>query len=124
MAVTPNLNLYLSNEDDYVSNERDLNDNFEKIDTAVGAVQTLSSRKCVSYIVAPNSSEQLPFAPNITTVYWYNSLDSIIPTAVVGHDGNAWNICDKTGNLIGTIKINGTTVTNSTNLHLLLIMSE
>lgn len=36
MAVTTNLNLYLSSEDDYVSNERDLNDNFEKIDEAFG----------------------------------------------------------------------------------------
>ena len=36
MAVTPNLNLYLPDEDDYASNERDLNDNFEKIDGAFG----------------------------------------------------------------------------------------
>lgn len=36
MAVTPNLNLYLPDDDDYVSNERDLNDNFEKIDSALG----------------------------------------------------------------------------------------
>lgn len=36
MAVTPNLNLYLPDEDDYVSNERDLNDNYTKIDTEFG----------------------------------------------------------------------------------------
>lgn len=34
MAVTQNLNLYLPDDDDYVSNTRDLNDNFEKIDDA------------------------------------------------------------------------------------------
>jgi hypothetical protein len=34
MAVTQNLNLYLPDDDDYVSNSRDLNDNFEKIDEA------------------------------------------------------------------------------------------
>lgn len=42
MAVTPNLNLYLSSEDDYVSNERDLNENFEKIDAGVLSVYAQS----------------------------------------------------------------------------------
>ena len=35
MAVTPNLNLYLTDDDDYVSVARDLSDNFEKIDAGL-----------------------------------------------------------------------------------------
>lgn len=89
MAVTPNLNLYLSSEDDYVSNERDLNDNFEKIDTAVGEVQTSCSRKNAVVICPPNTNMSLPFVPYITLGYWYTSLDACIPFFIFGHDGTS-----------------------------------
>lgn len=36
MAVTPNLNLYKPDGSDYVSVDRDLNENYDKIDEAVG----------------------------------------------------------------------------------------
>ena len=37
MAVTPNLNLYKPDGEDYVSLSRDLNENYDKIDAAVGS---------------------------------------------------------------------------------------
>ena len=124
MAVTPNLNLYLSSEDDYVSNERDLNDNFEKIDTAVGEVQTSCSRKNAVVICPPNTNMSLPFVPYITLGYWYTSLDACIPFFIFGHDGNQWHIFDRHNNDLGTVSINNSTLTNSTNLYLILLLNE
>lgn len=87
------------------------------------ASQAAVAMKGAIAMVAPNSSATLPFAPTVTVAYWYTSLDACIPAIAVGHDGNPWNIFDRSGNNLGSLSITNTTATNLTNLYLLLIMN-
>ena len=64
MAVTPNLNLYKPDEEDYVSIARDLNENYEKIDAAFGshsdAIANLQSG--LAYIVGNTNATGVSLA--------------------------------------------------------------
>lgn len=64
MAVTPNLNLYKPDGEDYVSLSRDLNENYDKIDAAVGsnsdAIANLQSG--LAYIVGNTNATGVSLA--------------------------------------------------------------
>ena len=83
MAVTPNLNLYKPSGDDYVSNVRDLNNNYDLIDTAIGSNRTAIENDRIAMAVYESGDTATQAISAGQYVMWKGSLciaSSAIPS--------------------------------------------
>ena len=112
MAVTPNLNLYKPDGEDYVSLSRDLNENYDKIDTAVG-----SNSDAIAKILPVISGTTNNSGYAISAGEYFEANGKLYKATASIPTGNAWSssatelsdhgainaLNSKIANIIGTI---------------------
>lgn len=110
---TENLNLYITNMetdgDDYFNFDRDLNENWQKIDTTTGKLSELVTEDKSSLVNAINEAynniPDLPDTPSTTIKTYNNVVYGVAKTVAFGGDYSAFSAVDISAYADGTYRV-------------------
>lgn len=92
MAVTPNLNLYKPDGSDYVSVDRDLNENYDKIDSAVAKDKSDVNNLQMNFGIVENTDVATHNIANKQYVIWDGALYRANQAIAIGTTLSATNL--------------------------------
>lgn len=71
-------------------------------------------------VVAPSGTASLGFTPSFVIAFWYHGSDACYPVCMVDNNGTM-TVFTKGGANAGTVKFNGSTVYNNTNVYIIFV---